>query len=561
MYENIMSQGVGVQSRTPRGDRHILSTSLQNSGGTQFAVPFEKPKSATDDLDARIKKLGSDLDDIRKSIVAAIQRKDYSMVNTLLDKAASKPHSSAKFVELGERPGGLLLQYCCELFQLFQGDCCDTGLWSVIEVAAKAFFGAQVANASNEIRKIDESIAQLHGASGRMYAATMRRLTGGIDSNGAPKDNDFAVYVQQFDALDRSLPLPLPPLKQRTSDVCAVYQHGRVVAPMFQEFMEKLAKGSHNVFTMAPPKKIYRMSEKIGVRAKRLWDGATIVDAVRGTMEMGSMERGMVFLDYLQGADKRLGGDWQDAFDTKIHIVGIKNRWPPNKPAPGGWCCGQVYFSFLDDANGHVCELQIVHESMESVRKKIGNPAYLKFSANRSAAQLKAAAFPPALLPLEKCGAASVLPGSSDATYTSTSTAIGGAAADDTANETMFVQKLVEAGAGAGAESDGKGKKGKQKKKLKKGASKANLVIGNPTNFVHVSRPGGEKQPTRVAPDKHTARADPDASATADATASTLIADSPQPARPQRPDVAASGSEAPGRDTHEPHTATAVGAG
>lgn len=61
-----------------------MSTSLQNSGGTQFAVPFEKPKSATDDLDARIKKLGSDLNDIRKSIVAAIQRKDYSMVNTLL---------------------------------------------------------------------------------------------------------------------------------------------------------------------------------------------------------------------------------------------------------------------------------------------------------------------------------------------------------------------------------------------------------------------------------------------------------------------------------------------
>ena len=353
-----------------------------------FKAGLPKRNEHVEALEAKMAKLN--LDDTRLKIMAAVSSKDHGTVEALLGAAMSMPHDTSQFVPLAERPGGLMLQFCCELFQ---ADCFDTDLWVVIEAAARLYFDAQVTNVPNEMATIEASIAQITTGSGHegMYAAEMDRLTDGLDSNGVPNDKDFAKYIKQFDDLSKSL--PEAPLQQQTSDVCTVYQHGRVAAPMFQDFMEELAKGTKSVFKMAPPKKIYRMGEKIGVRAKKPWDGSTVVDAVRGTVEIpeGGMGRGMRFLNLLQGADPRLGGAFQNASHTKICIVGIKNRWPPNKPAQGGWRCGQVYFSFLADPNSHVCELQIVHEAMESVRKEIGNAGYQWFGSNRSSSQLKAA--------------------------------------------------------------------------------------------------------------------------------------------------------------------------
>ena len=51
-------------------------------------------------------------------------------------------------------------------------------------------------------------------------------------------------------------------------------------------------------------------AEKIGVRAKKQWDGATVVDVVRGTIEIpvGAFGSGQQFLDFLEGCDPDLQG-------------------------------------------------------------------------------------------------------------------------------------------------------------------------------------------------------------------------------------------------------------
>ena len=59
-----------------------------------------------------------------------------------------------------------------------------------------------------------------------------------------------------------------------------------------------------------------------------------------------------IVLRYLRGCVINTQSTFANAFNTRIQIVAVKNKW--EKPATGGWFCGQVYFIFEDDANKHV---------------------------------------------------------------------------------------------------------------------------------------------------------------------------------------------------------------
>ena len=110
-----------------------------------------------------------ELDETRLGVLASINAKDYIALASLLGNAAEAPHDATTFVALAERPGGLVLQYCCGLFQ---DDCTNTELWAVIQAAAKAYFDAQVTNVPNEMANIEASIAKFTSDSGHegMYA-------------------------------------------------------------------------------------------------------------------------------------------------------------------------------------------------------------------------------------------------------------------------------------------------------------------------------------------------------------------------------------------------------
>ena len=64
--------------------------------------------------------------------------------------------------------------------------------------------------------------------------------------------------MSQFESLAKRVPAAAT-MRQQSSDVFEVYQHGRNISQQYREFVEGLAKGAQNRFKMAPPKKIYGM--------------------------------------------------------------------------------------------------------------------------------------------------------------------------------------------------------------------------------------------------------------------------------------------------------------
>ena len=289
------------------------------------------------------------------------------------------------FVPPAERPAGILLNYL--LYQLESdlnlgvskgvSKAGNVPLWSLVKHLAKDYFEVQAERANDpaETARIDACIGQLMGAEGSdggthevMYFATMARL------KKIPAHNQ---YVAQFQSVMDAIRQPR--IEQFSTDLFDVYKGGVAIRDKYHAFIKGLADVCKHEFKMAPLKKLYRCLEKIGLRNARQFDASLLTDIVRGTVLIptGQTEMAIQFLDFFKGCDDNIGGDFASAFYTKIRIVGIKNKW--ENPAKGGWHCGMVFFYFIEDPNKHVCELQVVYETMENIRKNIPNSAYKEY--------------------------------------------------------------------------------------------------------------------------------------------------------------------------------------
>ena len=187
-------------------------------------------------------------------------------------------------------------------------------------------------------------------------------------------------------------PVPL----QRDIDILTVHAAGHAILPKFKAFVEDIASRVHGCeFGAGPRKRLWRSLEKRGVSVKvhaTLLDGSTLIDVVRGTVNMTTYESGNSFLDYFIGCDthEAAASAFSDAGFASTHgnivIESVKNKW--KKPAAGGWCCGQFYFYFAEDPHQHICELQVVHNDMQTARKGIPNQSYEAYSLNRCFGEL-----------------------------------------------------------------------------------------------------------------------------------------------------------------------------
>merc|ERR1711934_1098313 len=68
----------------------------------------------------------------------------------------------------------------------------------------------------------------------------------------------------------------------------------------------------------------------------------------------------------------------------KIDVLRVKNRFA--EPTSGGWADFMISFRFRSDPNQHVCELQLCHKDMMTVRKQMG--AHHEYAEFRSALEL-----------------------------------------------------------------------------------------------------------------------------------------------------------------------------
>lgn len=108
------------------------------------------------------------------------------------------------------------------------------------------------------------------------------------------------------------------------------------------------------------------------VPAASQWIASRVKDVVRGIQEMPDVGKGLQLLELLASCDPEEEKDWATSADIheKICIVGVKNRW--RTPTSGGWSDALITFYFADDATKHICEVQLVHENMMTVRKEHG---------------------------------------------------------------------------------------------------------------------------------------------------------------------------------------------
>jgi hypothetical protein len=182
---------------------------------------------------------------------------------------------------------------------------------------------------------------------------------------------------------------------QSATELQQLYNEGREVEERYTKLMKSLARKSKCKYIPAPKKGVIRCYEKMGLKITQQWDASCLTDIVRGALEMpaGQVGKGKQALQILQGfARDEMETDTafesalsqEDAEELDIVIVDVKNRW--NISTDGGWCDALVTFYFHTDINQHICEIQLVHEQMMSVRSEMD--AHRAYGVYRSAFEL-----------------------------------------------------------------------------------------------------------------------------------------------------------------------------
>ena len=275
--------------------------------------------------------------------------------------------------------------------------------WMPIVEDIRFFFEAQIDLARETISILQAKASNLgDGNSQRMYTAIMSDLRKDPYFNSHfAKVQELAVRVEKrvrgqaqdsdticrWQEVARKAPVPL----QRQKDVFYIQAAGSSVLPRFKAFVKLLAEKTCCIFSVGKRKRMWRCFEKLGIcKTASLGDGSKVVDIVRGTVEAG-FDAASSFLDYFMGCDEHetdspYSGAGFAAAHGNIVIVSVKNKW--RKPTTGGWCCGQLYFYFVNDPAQHICELQVVHTRMQIARKDIPNQSYATYSQARSFQEL-----------------------------------------------------------------------------------------------------------------------------------------------------------------------------
>jgi hypothetical protein len=171
---------------------------------------------------------------------------------------------------------------------------------------------------------------------------------------------------------------------QRSGDPIAVYTAAAEALPCFEQVLVQLvgrAAGAEPKMRVASLKHVFRTLQKHALRV----DGGTptefemACDIVRGSIVCGSMGDLLRVLEALLAMQA----------ESRVVIVRVKNRFA--HPTAAGWADAMVNFICLGSSAGaageHVCELQLVHETMLTARKEFGG--HNAYAAFREAAELR----------------------------------------------------------------------------------------------------------------------------------------------------------------------------
>jgi len=164
------------------------------------------------------------------------------------------------------------------------------------------------------------------------------------------------------------------------------------VSQRFHDFLANFAKRSGGTHLPAPRKNLVRVVEKIELQAdaEQRTCFSKSVDITRGALKYGDTGRLVQALQLLMACDREeaaaseLTSELLGLGGEDIVIVRVKDRFA--KPNASGYADALVNAYFADDPNQHVFEIQLMHDSLYTVRKEQG--AHSLYNRARTAIEI-----------------------------------------------------------------------------------------------------------------------------------------------------------------------------
>lgn len=240
--------------------------------------------------------------------------------------------------------------------------------WVVVFKASKLYLKNDIDLADSQTEHLTEVCEELLlGNEGSMYIDVLSDVM---------NDPNFSVYCEYLTSAEKLVCKKFDQTKpkQISENLEIVYRNSKAQKKRFEAFVENLCSSTNNKAMNTKGLKFpYRSMQKMANSVVAQWNAESCKDIVRGAAVMSAMSSGKLLLTTLLKADrslKELSASGGGASGDQIVIVWIKNRW--EHPTAAGWADALINFYFADDETKTICELQLIHANMWSVRAHLG---------------------------------------------------------------------------------------------------------------------------------------------------------------------------------------------
>merc|ERR1719291_585084 len=218
-------------------------------------------------------------------------------------------------------------------------------------------YNQKVADSPAVRKKMEDTFTEINEPYRKQYCSTMDIIKG----KGRSSFEKLEVLVKQ---LVEQHPASKD-MSQVTSDPIELVLHGAMVQDMVTGFARRCVE--HGAVELEKPpetmgasiKDFMRLQEKVGFQPEGQWSAEHVYDIAREGIQVESWEQFHMIVEFIA---------LEHGKEIQIHRV--KNRL--SNPTPGGWADVMINFTFVEDPNHHLCEIQIFHAKMFLQRKDMG---------------------------------------------------------------------------------------------------------------------------------------------------------------------------------------------
>jgi hypothetical protein len=200
------------------------------------------------------------------------------------------------------------------------------------------------------------------------------------------KEASFPELQRRSEALVSDCAKLKRPLVQSVNTISGLYRTAEAVAKRYNKLLKSVGDKIGAIFHKAPRKGLTRITEKLGLTpGENNWKPERVSDVVRGAIECKDFTTMINALRMFRDLDTGLCVTGETGgIAEKICITRAKDRF--GTPTSGGWADIMLNFHFENDEGVHICEVQLVHSQMFTMRKNMG--AHKTYSVFRAALEL-----------------------------------------------------------------------------------------------------------------------------------------------------------------------------